>query len=326
MLLSLKFAMPALLQNSILHPDLYRKTERLMGNRFEFTLVAENPKHAQAGMDVAIGEVRRIERLLTTFDENSQTCQVNDMAGIRPVRVDPEFFSLVERSLKISRLTQGAFDITYGSADKRFWNFDTTMTSLPDPAAARRGVRLINFRNVELDAHACTVYLREPGMRIGFGGIGKGYASERVRTLLQKEGYSSGIVNAAGDLAAWGHLPGGQPWTVGIADPVNPGTPFSTFSISNMAVATSGDYEKYATIQGKRYSHTIDPRTGLPVTGIRSVTIICPNAEIADALCTPVMIMGCEAGLHMVNQLDRVACILLDNHNFIHASCNVHTL
>src|SRR6185436_16442167 len=103
-------------------------------------------------------------------------------------------------------LTQGAFDITYGSADKRFWNFDTSMTSLPDPAEARQGVRLINFRNVELDAANSTVFLKEPGMRIGFGGIGKGYASERVRFLMQKEGYAGGIVNAAGDLATWGHL------------------------------------------------------------------------------------------------------------------------
>ena len=129
-------------------------------------------------------------------------------------------------------------------------------------------------------------------MRIGFGGIGKGYAAEKAKTILQQMGIKSGIVNAAGDLSAWGFQPNGEPWTIGIADPDATHHPFSSLNITNMAVATSGNYEKYVVIDGKKYSHTIDPKTGLPVSGIKSVTIIAPNAELADALATPVMVNG----------------------------------
>ena len=160
-------------------------------------------------------------------------------------------------------------------------------------------VRLINYKNVIVDEKKSTVFLKEKGMRIGFGGIGKGYAAEKAKVVLQQMGIESGIVNAAGDLTAWGFQPNGKPWTIGIADPDTRHHPFSSLNITNMAVATSGNYEKYVVIDGKKYSHTIDPKTGLPVSGIKSVTIIAPNAELADALATPVMVMGIKAGLHL---------------------------
>ena len=247
-------------------------------------------------MTSAIAEIQRIERLLTTFSNDSQTNQINANAGIKPVKVDREVFDLIARSLRISELTQGAFDITYGSIDKSLWNFDTKMTTLPDPETAKKMVRLINYRNVLLDTEGGTVFLKNAGMRIGFGGIGKGYAAEMAKQLLQKQGVESGIVNAAGDLTTWGNQPDGSPWTIGIADPDAKDFPFSYLNISNMAVATSGSYEKFAVINGKKYSHTIDPKTGLPVSGIKSVTIISPNAEIADAMATPVTVMGNSSG------------------------------
>ncbi|MCB9044916.1 MAG: FAD:protein FMN transferase [Chitinophagales bacterium] len=302
---------------------IHKKILRLMGNRFEITVVDSDHKKAEQYIDLAISEIRRIEKLLTTFADDSQANRINAEAGIAPVKVDREVFDIIYRSNRISDLTQGAFDITYGSIDKRFWNFDTTMTSLPDREVARQSVRLINYRNVLLDKGNCTVFLKEKGMRIGFGGIGKGYAAERAKQVLQQQGVQSGIINAAGDLSTWGYQPDGSPWTIGIADPDSIGQPFSCFSITDMSVATSGNYEKFVMIDGKKYSHTIDPKTGYPVSGIKSVTIICPNAEIADAMTTPVIIMGVKAGLHMINQVKGIACIIIDDDNNIYTSDNI---
>eukprot|EP00038_Savillea_parva_P014189 m.10242 g.10242 ORF g.10242 m.10242 type:complete len:320 (+) comp2729_c0_seq1:512-1471(+) len=302
---------------------LHKKVLRLMGNRFEITVVNEDKNKAEQYIDIAIAEIRRIEKLLTTFADDSQTNQINEAAGEAPVRVDREVFDIIYRSNRIADLTQGAFDISYGSMDKRFWNFDTTMSELPDRATAAAAVRLINYKNVALDKEEQTVFLKEKGMRIGFGGIGKGYAAERAKQLLQGKGVKSGIINAAGDLSAWGHQPDGKPWTIGIADPESVHQPFSYFDITNMAVATSGSYEKYVMIDGKKYSHTIDPKTGYPVSGIKSVTVICPNAEIADAMTTPVIIMGIEAGLGMINQIKGIACIIIDDNDEIYTSNNI---
>ncbi|MDB5132825.1 MAG: thiamine biosynthesis protein ApbE [Mucilaginibacter sp.] len=302
----------------------HKRVLRLMGNRFELSVVSEDELWARQCIDAAIAEISRIERLLTTFKDDSQTNQINGQAGIQPVKVDREVFDLIDRSLKISGLTQGAFDITYGSIDKSLWNFDLTMTALPDPEVARNSVRLINYRNVLLDAENCTVFLKEKGMRIGFGGIGKGYAADKAKQLLQGLGVKSGIVNASGDLVTWGMQPNGKPWTIAIADPDHKNTPLSTLNISNMAIATSGNYEKYVVIKGKKYSHTVDPKTGLPVTGVKSVSIICPSAELADAMATPVMVMGIRVGLDLVNQLKHIACVIVDDHSNIHCSNNIN--
>lgn len=302
----------------------FRRGEKLMGNAFEITVVGEDKLWAEERIEAAIGEIRRIEQLLTTFSEDSETNRVNANAGVQPVPVSRETFGLIERSLRISSVTDGAFDITYGSVDKRLWNFDRNMTSLPDAETAKEMVRLINYRNILLDSNECTVFLKEVGMRIGFGGIGKGYAAEMAKRLLLQQGVASGVVNASGDISTWGNQADGKPWTIGIADPDHAGRPFSYLNISNMAIATSGNYEKYVTIGGKKYSHTINPKTGLPVTGVKSVTIICPNAEIADAMATPVTIMGVRAGLDMVNQIDNLACIIIDDNNKVYPSKNIH--
>ncbi len=294
-----------------------------MGNAFEITVVAEDETWAQEKIGLAIAEIQRIEKLLTTFSEHSQTNQVNKAAGKAAVAVDREVFELIKRANRISAVTDGAFDLSYGSIDKSLWNFDKTMTQLPTEATARQMVRLVNYRNIILDENACTVMLKEEGMRIGFGGIGKGYAAGMAKNLLMKEGVTAGIVNAAGDLNAWGTQANGQPWTIGIANPNDAHLPFSYMNITDMAVATSGNYEKFVTINGKKYSHTINPKTGLPVSGIKSVTIIAPHAEIADALATPVTIMGVAAGLHLINQLQQVECIIIDDRNKIYSSENI---
>ncbi|MEO8533540.1 MAG: FAD:protein FMN transferase [Flavobacterium sp.] len=295
-----------------------------MGNNFTITVVAQNEKTANVNIDLAIEEIRRIEKLLTTYKEDSQTNLINDNAGIQPVKVDPEVFNLIERCIGISKITQGAFDISYGSIDKSLWNFDKAMTKLPDAQTALKMVHLIDYRNISLDKEKTTVFLKKAGMRIGFGGIGKGYAAEMAKQLLLKHNVKSGIINASGDLSAWGLQPNGKNWTIGVADPDSPAAAFSYMEISNKAVATSGNYEKFVTINGKKYSHTIDPKTGLPITGIKSVTIITSNAEFADAMATPIAVMGIKAGLFLIDQIPDLYCIIIDDNNTIYTSKNIN--
>jgi len=302
----------------------FKRAMKLMGNHFELSVVGSEDAWANEKINAGVREIQRIERLLTTYNEDSETSLINRNAGLAPVPVSKETFDLIERSIRISRITQGAFDITYGSVDRRLWNFDTSMQALPDKETARQMVRLINYRNIVSDPVNTTILLKEKGMRIGFGGIGKGYAAERAKMVMQEEGVTSGVVNASGDLTAWGYQPDGEPWTIGIVNPNAAGQVFSMLNVTNMALATSGNYEKYITIGGKRYSHTINPRTGLPVTGIKSVTILCPNAEIADAMATPVMIMGIRAGLDMINQLKDIEAVLIDDEDKVYTSDHIH--
>ena len=302
----------------------FKHTERLMGNTFDITVVGKDATWANSKLLLAVNEIKRIENLLTTFSESSQTNHINQQAGISAVKVDREVFELIERSIRISNVTDGAFDITYGSIDKKLWNFDQNMTSFPNLETAKSMVRLINYKNIILNKKESMVMLKEAGMRIGFGGIGKGYAAEMAKALLIREGVKSGIVNASGDLTTWGNQPDGKPWTIGIVDPDHKKQPFSYLDVTNMAVATSGNYEKFVKINGIKYSHTINPKTGLPVTGIKSVTIISPNAEIADAMATPVTIMGISAGLNMINQINYLGCIIIDDDNRIYTSKNIN--
>lgn len=304
-------------------PGIFKHITKLMGNRFEFSVVCDSSKKADFVIEKAVAEIKRIENLLSTFKEDSQTNAINKKAGQSPVKVEEEVFDLIKRSLLISHITQGAFDITYGSADMRLWNFDQSLTTLPERETAKQTVVLINYKNVILNDQQFTVFLKNEGMRIGFGGIGKGYAAEKAKAILVQEGIESGIVNAAGDLTAWGYQPNGQPWTIGIADPNTTRTAFSYFNITNTSIATSGNYEKFITINGKKYSHTIDPKTGLPVHGIKSVTIVSPNAELADAMATPVMIMGVEVGMDLINQLNGIGCIIIDEDDKIYTSKNI---
>jgi FAD:protein FMN transferase len=294
-----------------------------MGNRFQLSAVGISEEWAQDCIEAGIDEIRRIEKKLTTFSEESETALINQNAGLKPVIVSDEIFDLIERSKKISEITQGAFDITYGSVDRTLWNFDIHMTKLPDAATAREMTKLINFRNVLMNRNEISVMLKKKGMRIGFGGIGKGYAAERAKAVMKSKGVESGVVNASGDMTTWGLQPDGTPWTIGIADPNFKDRAFSFMNITDMAVATSGNYEKFIIVDGRKYSHTIDPRTGLPIRGIKSVTVISTNAEIADAMTTPVMIMGVGAGLHMINQIANVEAIIIDDEDMIYFSNNI---
>lgn len=302
----------------------FSKTLKLMGNAFTITAVAPSERDGSKAIEIAVNEISRIESLLTTYQPDSQTNRINQNAGISPVQVDAEVFSLIRRSIAISAITQGAFDISYGGIDKSLWNFEKTMTRLPSKEEALKSVYLINYQNIVLDPDKLTVFLREKGMRIGFGGIGKGYAAECAKNKLCAMGVPSGIINASGDLTAWGHQPCGAPWRIGVTWPDDPQRIFCYLDVTDKAMATSGNYEKFITLNGRRYSHTIDPKTGLPATGIKSVTVLAENAELADAMSTPISVMGVKAGLHLVNQIPGLECIIIDDDNVISTSKNIN--
>jgi thiamine biosynthesis lipoprotein len=296
-----------------------------MGSATEISVVAPVQKEAWAlyQIDLAIKEIRRIEKLVSSWDESSPVSIINKNAGIAPVKVDKELFDLISRSTKISNLTDGAFDITFSSIEK-IWRFDGTMEKLPTEEALKNSIRLIDYNRILLYEPDTTVFLKDEGMKIGFGGIGKGYAANRVRDLLKNSGVKGGVVNAGGDLVAWGARPGGELWKVGITDPSDANRIAAWFNVTDMAVITSGDYEEFIVVEGRKYAHIIDPKTGWPARGLKSVTVICSNAELADALATALFVMGREAGLDLVNQLNSIECLIVDDNNHIWVSNNLN--
>jgi thiamine biosynthesis lipoprotein len=300
----------------------HHKVIKLMGSRFEITAIEADAQTAWDGINAAIDEITRIEKLISSWNPDSQTSEINRNAGIRPVKVDAELFQLIARGMRISRLTDGAFDLSYASMD-RIWKFDGTMKVLPEPGLVAAAAAKINYRNIVLNEAESTVYLKEKEMKIGFGAIGKGYAAQRAKERMVATGIKSGVVNAAGDLIAWGKDEGGKDFKVGIADPKTKGQVMSWLVVDNGAVVTSGDYERFAIFNGKRYAHIIDPRTGYPTTGIKSVTIICPNPELADALSTSVFVLGRDKGLQLINQLTGIECLIVTDNDEILTSDNL---
>jgi len=299
-----------------------KRTLKLMGSRFEITVIAQDEEKANSYIDTAVEEITRIERLISSWDPASQTSEINANAGVKPVKVDEELYSLIKRSKELSKLTDGAFDISYASMDK-VWKFDGSMTEMPSEKVIRESVAKVGFENIILNEKELTVFLKLPGMKIGFGGIGKGYAADMAKKLLQEKGVKGGIVNASGDMNTWGNQLDGSPWKVAITNPMDKNKAYALLPIKEGAVVTSGNYEKYVSFNDKRYTHIIDPRTGYPATGIISATIFAPKAELADALATSIFVMGKETGLDFINQLPKIECILIDDNGNIFTSNHI---
>jgi len=291
--------------------SLWRESYALMGSSFQLIALHKDPYQAGKAVKAAVEEIRRIERLISSWDPNSQTSEINLKAGVSPVNVDRELFDLISRAQKVSSLTEGAFDISFASLD-RVWQFHLPMDSLPDEDAISASVARINFQRIQLNAEETTVQLLDSGMKIGFGAIGKGYAANRAKVIMQSLGIENGLVNAGGDLICWGKDQD-QPWRIGIVDPTARDQALAWIGISDLAVVTSGDYERFVEIEGVRYGHIIDPRTGWPVRELASVSIFCPDAELADALATSVMVLGPEQGLALINQLNGIEALLVSH-------------
>lgn len=297
----------------------HKRKLSMLGSPFEVTVVANDTVKANEYIDLAVAEVKRIENLISDWIPTTQISEVNRNAGIKPVKVDAEVFDLVGRSIKISEITSGAFDISYASMDK-IWKFDGSMKAMPTEEAIKKSVAKIGYKNIILDKKEQTIFLKLEGMKLGLGGIGQGFIADKVKELLAAKGCTSGIINVSGDINAWGKQPDGKPWTVGIVNPLNKNKIFATFPLENSSVETSGNYEKFVVFNGIRYSHIIDTRTGYPATGIASVSVFAKQTEIADALATGIFVLGVDVGLDLVNQLKGIECIIVDDKGKIHSS------
>lgn len=292
----------------------YDRSLMLMGTRFDITVVAEDQDQGNDYIDLAIAEIQRIESIISSWNPNSETSLINRSAGKKPVEVSLELFQLIQRAINISKLTDGAFDISYASMD-RIWQFDGSMKEMPDSLSILKSVSKVGFENIQLDENSQSVFLKEIGMKIGFGAIGKGYAADKTKELLKSGGVSGGIINAAGDLNAWGKRPNGEDWKIAINNPLNRAKVFAWLPINNGSIVTSGDYEKHVTFGGIRYAHIINPKTGYPSKGIISVSVMASSAELADALATSIFVMGSEVGIHFIDQLPNVECIIVNDQN-----------
>lgn len=297
----------------------YKKKVSMLGSPFEITVVAKDSIEGNYFIDLAISEVKRIENQISDWIPTTQISLVNKNAGIQAVKVDSEVFDLVSRAIKISEITDGAFDISYASMDK-IWKFDGSMKTMPTEEAIKKSVAKIGYKNIILNQQDQSIFLKLEGMKLGLGGIGQGYIADKVKDKLLANGCLSGIVNVSGDINAWGKQSNQKSWTVGIVNPMNKNKVFATFPLENSSVETSGNYEKYVMFNGIRYSHIIDPRTGYPATGIVSVSVFSKQTEIADALATGIFVLGVEVGLDLVNQLKGIECIIVDDKGKIHSS------
>lgn len=293
-----------------------------MGSRFDITVVANTKVEADKYINIAVDEITRIEKLISSWDINSQTSEINSNAGIKATKVDSELFKLIERAMGISRLTDGAFDISYASMD-RIWKFNGTMTTMPSKEKIKESVSKVGFENILLDRENSSVFLKLKGMKIGFGAIGKGYAADKAKKLLQSKGVIAGIINASGDMNTWGKQPNGEQWKVAITNPLDKTKRYGLLPITDGAVVTSGNYEKFVTFNNKRYTHIIDPRSGMPSSGIISVTVFAQKAELADAIATSIFVMGKDVGLSRINQLPKIECIIIDDNGNVFTSDNV---
>ncbi len=284
----------------------------------------DQEKDAQELIQKGFDKANELIKIISAWEEGTQMHAVNQAAGVRPVVVGDELFYLIQRGLKIAELTKGLFDITFASIDK-VWYFDKPMNAFPTPAAIAQSVRNINYKYVQLDSKNKTVFITNKGTKIELGAIGKGYIANQIKELLISYGIQSGLVNAGGDLVCWGKNYEGYPWRVGIADPNKKESYIAWLPLENQAVATSGSYERFALIDGEKFSHIIHPKTGYPVKGLQSVTIISPDPELCDAIATSVFLMGLEQGLSFVNQFEDIQCFMIDNQNQYYYSDNLNT-
>ena len=310
-----------ILQSSSMWKE-YKTTAKLMGSAFEFIITAKNEKNGMQLLRECIEEVQRMERVLTEFSTHSETFLINNNAGKQAVEVSNETYSLLRRCINISSMTNGAFDITSGVL-KKLYNFKKKNFELPDAKTIYTTLKKTSYKKIKL-LPGNKVYLESPGMHIGFGAIGKGYAADQVKALMRQKSVPAGVINASGDLTVWGKPLNSNEWKVGIASPDDHSKIILWLPLNGLSIATSGDYEQFFEINRIRYSHNIDPKTGYPTKGIKSVSVISPSAELSDALATAVTVMGVDAGIHLINQLPQTHCIIVDDHDNLHNSKKIN--
>jgi thiamine biosynthesis lipoprotein len=286
-----------------------------------FTTPTLDAATIHAAFDAAIAEIQRVEALMTTWRDDSEVSKINTAAGKSPVVVSDETYRVIADAVHTSEISEGTFDITFESLHG-LWKFDEDLDPHPPTAAqVRARLPLVGYKHIKLDAAAKSVFLDKVGVRIGLGGIAKGYAVDRAADVLRAKGLTAFYAQAGGDLYTAGLKPDGAEWNAGIRDPRGPeGDAFVLLPISDRAFSTAGDYERSYVIDGKRYHHIIDPRTGFPATASRSVTIWAKSALVADELDDAVFILGPVKGLALVESVPDVGAVIVDAKNVVHVS------
>jgi len=288
----------------------------LMGTEVSVLLWHDDAAAGEQLVEEVFREAERIDKLMSTYIEDSRISEINRLAAEEPVVAGDELFQIIRRSLDISVLTLGAFDITYESVGQ---HYDFRKRQRPDDATVETERKLIDYRFVDLNQAAGTVRFRQEGVRINLGGIAKGYVVERGVDILRMRGAKNAIVTAGGDSRLLGDRRG-QPWMVGIRDPRNEGQVAISVPLENEAISTSGDYERFFEEGDIRYHHIIQPSTGAPASGVNSATVFGPDAVITDALSTSVFVMGVDQGLRLIATLPDYESIVIDDAGRIYYS------
>ena len=287
----------------------YRQDAAIMGTAIAVDLWDEDETQGQALTQAVIDEMQRIDDLMSTYKPGSELSRINARAADKALPVSAELLALIQRALDFSRLTDGAFDITYASVGQYY---DYRKGIRPNSEQLAQALPAIDYHHVRIDPGDSTIRFLYPGVRIDLGGIAKGYAVDRCIAILKAAGIKSAMVNAGGDTRVLGkHWK--QPWMVGIRDPRNEEGLVTMIPLEDTAISTSGDYERYFEKDGVRFHHILNPRTGTSSSGVRSVSIIGADATTTDALSTSVFVMGTEAGLKLVDSLPDIEAVIIDN-------------
>lgn len=290
------------------HAEWLGDTRAMMGTEVSVHLWHDDAEEGKSIVEEIFAEVARIEGLMSTYVESSEISEINRSAADGPVATGDELINLILRSLDISMLTRGAFDITYDSVGR---HYDFRDRRRPDAATIQKELARIDYRLIEVNRLEGTVRFLAPGVRINLGGIAKGYTVERAVILLRSRGIRHAIVTAGGDSRLLGDRRG-QPFMVGIRDPRNDDEVAVTIPLEDEAISTSGDYERYFEEDGTRYHHIIEPATGEPASGVRSATIVGPDAVLTDALSTSVFVLGVDEGLRLIATLPDYEGVVID--------------
>jgi thiamine biosynthesis lipoprotein len=294
----------------------FEREEAIMGTRIAVQLWAASAREASEAIDAVMADMHRTDRLMSTYKPESQLSQVNAHAFERPVEVDPDIIEVLLHALEYSRLSDGAFDVTYASVGHLY---DYRHRQRPCDAQIEAALQSVDYRQVEVDRQRCTVRFHRPGMRIDFGGIAKGWACDRGVAILRRLGIAHGMVNAGGDTTFLGDRRG-KPWIVGIQDPRNREAVVARIPLADEAISTSGDYERYFDHDGTRHHHILVPGTGKSPHAVHSVTVVGPNATRTDGLTKTVFILGAERGLEFIERLGDVEAVVVDAQGCMHAS------
>jgi len=289
--------------------NLFKYHQIAMGTVIEITLIADDEEKANKAALQAFQETKRIETLMSPWLDSSDVTRINRSSGKERVKVSPETMEVIKKAQKISELSEGGFDITVGPLTE-LWRRAREKKTPPSIEDVKEKLNLVNFKNIEMDQEG-KVFLKKKDMAIDLGGIAKGYAVDRAFDVLRSLGYKNMIVNAGGDLRVGG-TKNKQPWSIGIQNPRESQKILARISVSDTALATSGDYEKYFIYQGKRYHHIFNPKDGFPTDDCQSVTVLCKEGMIADALATAVFVLGREKGYSLCQKLEGVDCIIVD--------------